>query len=236
MARGDGRLILHQFIDANELAENLAARVCETLVDSINKRGIAMLALSGGSTPKKFFAALSTKQIPWQHVIITLVDERWVDEKDPRSNARLVKELLFTGGVGKAQFVPLFVQDMNIDQATLQLENKLQTLPFPFDAVILGMGTDAHTASFFPGGDNLANALDPGSKSLVSTMRAPDAGEPRITFNLAPLIAAGFLALHIEGKKKMNVFELAKSTTKPDTMPIRHIIDNAEHIEIFWAP
>lgn len=229
-------MILRQFEDANELAENLAARVCETLVASINKRGIAMLALSGGSTPARFFAALSTKQIPWQHVIITLVDERWVDENDPRSNARLVKELLLTGNAAKANFVPLFVPDMDIDQAIPQLENRLRKLHFPFDAVILGMGSDAHTASFFPGGDNLASALDPENKSMVSSMRAPGAGEPRITFNLAPLVAAGFLALHIEGEEKLSVFELAKNTTKPDTMPIRHIIDNGEHLEIFWGP
>ncbi len=61
------------------------------------------------------------------------------------------------------------------------------------------MGDDAHTASFFPGADTLAAAIDPRTDADLITARAPAAGEPRITFTIGPLIGADALFLHIEG-------------------------------------
>src|SRR3546814_6040009 len=72
----------------------------------------------------------------------------------------------------------------------------------PLDVVVLGLGADGHTASFFPQGDRLGEALDPAGAAVVLPMRAPGAGEPRITLTLPLIVAAGRIYLHIEGAEK----------------------------------
>jgi 6-phosphogluconolactonase len=68
------------FKSAEELAEALAQDVASWLQASIAHKDFAVLAVSGGSTPKPFFAALSMREIEWSKVQITLVDERQVPE------------------------------------------------------------------------------------------------------------------------------------------------------------
>jgi 6-phosphogluconolactonase len=130
-----------------ELAQQLADDVASWLRAAIVKKNFAVLAVSGGSTPKPFFANLSNMQLEWSKVQITLVDERQVPEDSVRSNAKLVKESLLQNFAAEAQFIPLF-------------ENPNAQNLKAFDVVILGMGNDGHTASFFPGGDNLVEALN----------------------------------------------------------------------------
>ena len=92
-----------------DLALALAETVAEHLNDGIASRGKAVLAVSGGSTPARFFSVLSRRRdIPWENVIVTLVDERWVPETSDRSNAGLVNEKLLQGPAASAHFVPLY--------------------------------------------------------------------------------------------------------------------------------
>jgi 6-phosphogluconolactonase len=77
------------------LAEALAGDVASWLKNATEKNGSAVIAVSGGSTPKPFFAALSKQKLDWARVTITLVDERQVPEDNPRSNARLVRDNLW---------------------------------------------------------------------------------------------------------------------------------------------
>ena len=227
-------LALNKFQSGTELAHQLADRICNELEAGITERGSAILAVSGGSTPKLLFQILSGKAINWSKVIITLVDERWVDENDKRSNALLVKEHLLVNSAANARFVPLF-HPGDIDQEISELEVQLQSLPLPFDVVILGMGGDGHTASFFPGGDNLDAAVDQTGKYLLSSMRAHGAVEPRVTFTLPPLLESRFIALHIEGSEKLDVFEHAMDDGDANLMPVRHVIRNSDKLEVFWA-
>ncbi|MDZ7602034.1 MAG: 6-phosphogluconolactonase, partial [Hoeflea sp.] len=78
------------FDSGAELAAALARRIAGTLTLAIAARGLATLAVSGGSTPKVFFAALSKEDIDWDKVTVTLVDERMAPPGDDRSNQRLV--------------------------------------------------------------------------------------------------------------------------------------------------
>lgn len=227
---------LNSFEGKSALAEQLADDVCTALEAAIADRGSAVLAVSGGSTPKQFFNVLSSRPLDWQKVIVTLVDERWVDENSERSNARLVKENLLINQAAKARFVALYNSDENHQQAFGALESEVAKLPQPFDAVILGMGNDGHTASFFPGGDKLAAAVDPATKNLITFMRAEGAGELRVTFTLPVLINAGFLALHIEGADKMAVLEAAAGDiSEGDEMPVRHVLRTANDLQIYWC-
>ena len=99
------------------------------------------------------------------------------------------------------------------------------------------MGDDGHTASFFPGGDRLAEALDPAGLPRVLPMRAPGAGEPRITLALPVLLAARHLYLHIEGAGKRVVLERALSADGAgEELPIRSLLRQATSpVPAYWA-
>jgi 6-phosphogluconolactonase len=99
------------------------------------------------------------------------------------------------------------------------------------------MGTDGHTASFFPGGNNLAAALDLTLPRRVMTMEAPGAGEARLTLSFSSLHDAGLLVVHIEGAEKKSVLDKALSGTDEADMPIRAVLERAATTpEIYWAP
>jgi 6-phosphogluconolactonase/glucosamine-6-phosphate isomerase/deaminase len=107
----------------------------------------------------------------------------------------------------------------------------------PISAVILGMGGDGHTASFFPGGDNLSAAIDLETNEMFSSMRAAGAGEERITFTLPPLLNAGLLALHIEGEAKAKVLQEAMGDGATEDLPIRAVLrQDRTPLNIYWCP
>ena len=83
-----------RYPDSLTLARQLAGDLANRMRKSIEARGRVCIAVSGGQTPMAFFQALAQQQLPWDKVLITLVDERWVPETDPASNARLVREHL----------------------------------------------------------------------------------------------------------------------------------------------
>lgn len=213
----------HDFENRTALAQALADRVARGLSRAISRKGEAVLAVSGGTTPALFFEHLSHEQITWEKVTVTLVDERQVDEDNPRSNARLVKQALLKNAAAAATFVPLF-------------RNELKASELVPDVVVLGMGEDGHTASFFPGGSTLAQVLSDKTTTAVLTMQAPAAPEPRLTFSLATLLKAKVLCLHIEGQNKQLVLERAMADTDVMEMPIRAVLQAGTPLEIFWCP
>lgn len=225
------------FPNGGALAEALADTVADALAGAIAARGRASLAVSGGSTPKAFFAALSRKSIDWRSVTITLVDERFVPETSDRSNHRLVATNLLQNDAAKAKFIPLYHAVADVEDAVLVASGDVAAIPRPFDVVILGMGGDGHTASFFPGGNNLEKALDPKAPRGVISMEAQDAGEPRLTLTFSALQDARLLVLHIEGEAKKPVIDRALAEGKDSALPIGRVIASAaSDTEIYWAP
>jgi 6-phosphogluconolactonase len=163
------------------------------------------------------------------------VDERFVPASSPRSNAGLVAANLLQNAAKAARFVPLYHEAQSIEDAATSDNTALRSLPWPLDVVVLGMGTDGHTASFFPDADDLSVLLDPSSHRIVLPVQAASAGEPRLTLSLARIIGAGFIALHIEGEDKRIAFEAAMGSG--DRKPIRAVFDAAQRpVEVFWAP
>jgi 6-phosphogluconolactonase len=140
-------------------------------------------------------------------------------------------------GAAEASFFPLTNDAPSPEQGAPEVEQRLAALPVPIDVVLLGLGEDGHTASWFPGGDHLSEALDPAGPHIVLPMRAPDAPEPRITLT-APLIAtARRLYLQIEGQAKLQTLERALAGRAVAEMPIRHILQNCgPRLSIYWAP
>jgi 6-phosphogluconolactonase len=213
----------HHFTNRQELAEGLASAVAAALSKVTSGKGHAVLAVSGGTTPALFFDCLSRREITWSKMTVTLVDERQVGDDSPRSNARLVKQMLLKNNASQAIFVPLF-------------QNTAAASKLDLDVVVLGMGEDGHTASFFPGGDNLAKAIDPEGDCALFTMEAPGAGEPRLTYALPKLIAASRLFLHIEGEKKRRVLEKALTDQNSLAMPIHAVLQSPSSLLLYWCP
>ncbi|MFT3755356.1 MAG: 6-phosphogluconolactonase [Pseudoxanthomonas sp.] len=226
-------IALHSFADGDTLAAALAQTVADNLRAALNERGTATLALSGGNTPKRFFQALSRQSLDWAKVTVTLVDERWVGEDSERSNAALVRAILLQHEAAAANFLPLYRANTEVEQALPAIETTLAPR-LPLDVAVLGMGADGHTASYFPGGDRLTEALDPATPARVLPMRAPGAGEPRITLTLPVLLAARHLYLHIEGAEKRTVLERAVAG---DDLPIRAVLQHFQAVlPAYWCP
>jgi 6-phosphogluconolactonase len=211
------------FSGREELARALADDVARALAARVDAKGSAVLAVSGGTTPIVFFEKLANTAIVWKSVTVTLVDERQVPETSERSNARLVRRHLLKDNAAAARFVPLF---HNTDAAKIA----------SIDVAVLGMGNDGHTASFFPGGDRLAEALDPKTALRLIEMNAPGASEPRITFTLPALLEARMLILHVEGEEKRRVLERAVEDGPVEEMPIRAILSAPNPVTIYWSP
>lgn len=226
------------FTDCHALAAALAEDLAARLREGIARRGVALLAVSGGNTPRYLFEQLSHATLDWSKVRVTLVDERWVPESSERSNARMLKARLLRHEAASAAFLPLHNEAATPEDGLAELRTAVGTLPLPFDAVVLGMGDDGHTASFFPGGDRLAEALDPHGHERVLPMRADGAGEPRITFTLPALLQTGALYLHIEGEGKRRVLADAQlGLGEARHYPVRAVLEQAAvPVNVYWCP
>src|SRR5262245_30220515 len=148
----------HLFENLDSLFVTLAALIAAQLRGALEARPAASLAVAGGRTPAALLARLSSEILAWDRVFVTLTDERWVSSDDPASNAAMLRKTLLVGAAAPARFIPLYTGAPTPDEALQSVSAALATLPRPFDIMVLGMGDDGHTASLFPGADNLEAA------------------------------------------------------------------------------
>ena len=228
----------HSFTDCDAQAIALAERIAERLRTGLKARGQAVLAVSGGTTPAPFFARLAREMLDWANVQITLVDERWVPADNPRANAHLVQSTLLQHAAHAARFVPLYTGAATPEAGLAAATARINALTLPFDAVVLGMGDDGHTASFFPDGDHLDAALDLHNRAPVVAMRATSAGEPRITLSLSTLLNTRALYLLISGAHKRDVLTDARlGSGAAQHYPIRAVLAQQRvPVAVYWCP
>jgi 6-phosphogluconolactonase len=225
-----------EFADAEALAHGLADWTAERLRAAIAARGVALLIVSGGKSPARFFELLSDMELDWTRVAVTLADERRVADDSPRSNARLAREKLLRNRAAAANFTPLADVRLPGDQELAAASARVAHLPLPADVVVLGMGDDGHTASWFPGAEGLAEAMDPGARQLVAPIVAADAGEPRLTLTGRVILRARAIALEIEGEAKLATFATALESGPEEAMPIRAVVRRAtDRLTVFSA-
>lgn len=224
---------VNRFGSRQALAEALADAVGSALREAVARRGRGLLAVSGGTTPALFFRTLSQRDLPWSAITVTLVDERFVPEDSPRSNAGLVRANLLQNKAATARFVGLYSPAADVGTAASAAEAALEKIGLPPDVAVLGMGPDGHTASFFPDAAELADLLDPAAPRMVAAVHAPSGIEPRLTLTLPVLAAAGLLALHIEGAEKSAVLDAVLAGAD---LPIGAVLRAAARpVQVYWA-
>lgn len=227
---------VHRFDDPGELAGAMAREIAALLEMAIAERGEALLAVSGGRSPKALFRALSRCALDWSRVTVTLVDERWVPEDSEASNARLVRESLLQGCATEARFLGLWSAAPDSRRGAEAAEACLRSLPLPFDALVLGMGEDGHTASLIPGGDSLGRALDPQGERLCLALRAPGIEHPRLTLTLPALLRARQIFLLVAGEAKRRVLDAAWREGPVAELPVRALLhQNRVPVTVYYS-
>lgn len=218
---------------ASELAESLAAAIAQCLAQELENRPRVSLAVSGGRTPTAMFAALSQQAIAWNRVDITLVDERWVKEAKPASNAALVRKNLLQNAASEANFIPLFNGAPSNLEGCQDCHQQLSNISRPIDVVVLGMGNDGHTASLFPKCPNLAHAMAETNTSICAATTAPVEPQQRITLTAQQIHLARHKFLHLVGSDKQTTLQQAMHLRSPSKMPIFAFLQRP--LSIFWS-
>jgi 6-phosphogluconolactonase len=214
----------HHAVGAPQLAQDLARFVAQALRGALARRNQALLVVSGGSTPVPFFEALAREGLYWPAVNVTLADERWLPPGHSDSNERLVRTHLLQGLAAQARFLPMF--DARFDDPGLAcpgIEASLAALPWPADVVVLGMGSDGHTASLFPNAPELDAALkDDGPRCMpVQAPRLPNVPVPRLTLTRRALLDARQLVIHVTGESKSRLVQRALAVEGPLNEAVR---------------
>ncbi|PCI60023.1 MAG: 6-phosphogluconolactonase [Kordiimonadales bacterium] len=231
-------LNLFRFDNRFEMVTAIQTAISERLLTDLMRSGRASWAVSGGSTPAPLFEAMSETGLNWANVDVALVDERWVDVDHPRSNEAFVCRRLLRGRAEKANFTGMKTDHPTPAEGLAELNENYGALLLPFSSILLGMGPDGHTASFFPGAEGLDAALDPAGKDTCRALVARKSdvtGEEieRVSITAPAIMAAKHVALMITGQEKRHVLQAAL-TTDPD-LPVGRL-HKLRAFDIYWAP
>jgi 6-phosphogluconolactonase len=227
----------HRFPDAIALSHALSGEIKVDLEEAMQVRGVASLVVSGGRTPVRLFEQLRKEKVDWKQVWITLADERWVETANAASNERLIREHLLADAASSAHFVGLKNPAPTPEAGADWAWRALSRVPHPYDVIVLGMGDDGHTASLFPGSLALARALDAGAPPGCVAVNALTAPHARVSLNLAALLDARRIILHIEGEAKWQVYQKARAAGSTSEMPVRAVLQQQEvPVDVYWAP
>lgn len=220
---------LVEYPDREMMMLDLADKLTGELAEALRRNDRVTFCVPGGTTPGPIFDVLSEQSLEWDRVSVVLNDERWVSEENPRSNTALLRQKLLISKASSATLIPLFKDGVAAEDAMAELSAGLEG-HLPISVLLLGMGADMHTASLFPGADNLRAALAADAPVLMP-MRADGAGEPRITLTAPVLNGAIKKHVVIKGVEKREALERARHLT-PEQAPIRAVLKGAT---VHWA-
>lgn len=226
-----------EYDDADEMAEAVAGDVGFIIESALDARGQALIALPGGNTPAPIFEKLAAAKLRWKSVTIIPTDDRLVAVSDPLSNVATIARTFLPLG---ARVLPI-VSEAATDHhaAGKAADARLQDLHWPPDLVWLGVGTDGHTASIFPGPD-LEDALNaPKARRATGVLPDPlptEAPVARVTLTRAAILSARTLLITLTGDEKRKVLEKAIEDGPLSGVPIGRVLAETElPIDIHWS-
>jgi 6-phosphogluconolactonase len=198
--------------DAAALACEAAQRLAGLAQEAVESRGRFSVALSGGSTPGTLYRLLAEEpyrsQILWAQVHLFWADERCVPPDDPGSNYRLVYDTLIAHVPVPPGNVHRVSGELGPKAAAKAYDREMRRFfggPRPrFDLVLLGLGSDGHTASLFPNSE----ALEETERLAVATTAFYD-NRPaeRMTLTLPALNAARQVLFLVSGLEKAEIVQ-----------------------------
>ncbi|MDQ8727903.1 6-phosphogluconolactonase [Bradyrhizobium sp. LHD-71] len=220
--------------------DHLALLAAERLIALINRSERPSVCLTGGSSPLPIYKLLVAEpyasRIPWSRVHWFVGDERFVPPDDPLSNMGTARRLLLDGRAPRENVHVVPTVNVSLDDAALAYEEELRTfygsksldpaIPL-FDLVMLGLGTDGHAASLFPG-----------QQTLTVTDRwvvpVPKAGleplVPRISLTFPALASSREVLFQVAGAAKKAIAARAMRETD---LPAHRVRSQGETIWIF---
>lgn len=219
------------FKDQKALDQAVAHQFLDVTRQAVFERGQALVVLSGGNTPKGFFELLHQapfkKKVHWSKIHFFWADERCVSADDPESNYGQAEKLLLA-------YVPVPHSNVHPVDGLLPPERAAEDYrvllksmaqddaDWPrFDWVLLGMGTDGHTASLFPGQKD-ARERD---QAAIATSAAYQ-GRPSHRVSLTPAILndARQVTLMVSGEEKAQILSrVLKGEPDPFNLPVQRI-------------
>lgn len=160
-------------------AETCGARIISILNAALEQKDTASLAISGGSTPKLLFQYLAASETDWSRVHLFWVDERAVPPGDPQSNYTLAYENWLQPASYPSANIHRIHAELPISEAASRYSDDIRThfdlnageLP-AFDIIQQGLGSDAHTASLFPGEEHIADRQGLAAAVYVEKLKA----------------------------------------------------------------
>lgn len=221
--------IVKIFRDPYALAKEFAEEMIYLIEQSAQKSKPFSVALSGGSTPEILFTLLSenyAKSVFWQFVHVFWVDERCVSPDDSESNYGMTRrKLLCNIDIPSTNIHRIKGEEYPENEAIRYSEEiskfteKRDGIPL-FDLMILGLGEDGHTASIFPGHEELIN-----SDKICDVACHPVTLQKRITLTGRVINNADFIAFLVTGKKKEKVVEkIFKKSIDTQNLPASYIV------------
>jgi 6-phosphogluconolactonase len=192
--------------DAETVAARAAAHIERQLARTRSERGVAHLALSGGTTPGRTYELLAAEVTDWVGVQVWFADERCVAPEDEQSNYHLAAETLLGPAAIPSAQVHRMEGELGPQEGASRYARELAehvsggpATPPVLDLVVLGIGPDGHIASLFPGAATLAA----GEQEICLGVRdSPKPPPERITLSLAVLRAARGCLLLATGASK----------------------------------
>jgi 6-phosphogluconolactonase len=223
----------HSYPTGKAAAEACAGQVLSFLSEVLSAPGGATLAISGGSSPGYLFDRLATASIAWDRVHLFWVDERAVPPEDSRSNYRLASERLIVPANIPLRNTHRIQAELAPEMAARRYAGEIREffglaegeLP-RFDVIHRGMGSDAHTASLFPG-ETLVNDR----QGIAAAVHVRRLSERRITLLPGVLLAAGYTVVLAAGDDKA---EAVRAVFRERYDPVRYPAQLGQDRQTAW--
>lgn len=224
----------HFYNDRHQLVIDLNQHLVAHLTQAIHRRGQASLVLPGGKTPVPLFDLLAQQKLEWSHITLLLTDERWLASDHPDSNEALIRNHILSKT--PARFISLYSGDPLPETGQKVIEKRLQTLDWPTDICLLGMGEDGHIASLFADAPEFSQGISAQNTALCLSTRPPQAAHARMSLTLNALLNSREIILFIFGENKKNIYESARNNQKLPSLPIGHALHRSSvPVHIYWS-
>jgi len=226
---------LEVFPETNALADRACEWLCAEALAAVAARGRFTLALSGGSTPRAIYQRLAKHpELPWDRIELCFGDERTVPPDHPDSNARMAHEALTGQPFVRAERVHRIRAELPPDEAASDYEHTLRALfagqSWPrFDVVLLGLGSDGHTASLFPHSQALTERTRWVVANWVEKLQSQ-----RITLSYPAINAAARVLFMVAGEDKAAPLrDVLEGNAESEDIPARGVAPSTGELSFF---